>query len=843
MESTGLLPPSVTLGRVFSRQLGVIGADSGLGLGMDRCTGWGGSEEGGMDRFSQNNRGAKVAVALGTRGVINAHLLVCRLSGDGERGGTRLPACKGEVAGCEPSMEAQTAAQSTSNNTSNSNRTPWRLIGTVTMSEVWPGCLKDQGWGAAVVLRAAVGDGDGDGVRVWRELLAYLLAEGLAVSMTLPRRIFYIGDDGGPNNSKVGVGPREEEVSGALVVALLTPISLECAVGWIMTGLDAAVLGGGTLGVATGGEEAKLGPPGLQSLELQRSPLSTGVSNGAQKMQGTEQQSTVAASRPPLPSAGSLAKGSTAETETTLRMRRVEVAQALQEASLFRKRRRQEKGVLPGGRATGRARGMSEGMNCAIAAASAERAAAGGGGGGDIGGSFRGLSPRDSAFRIYTGDDMSGGGGGGGSRTSLLPRWKLETASETSHVSGSPRSFRLLEAAAAETDPTRAWTGGRGNDDDGDERASTSSSSGPRRALHQALEDISSRSSLLGADAECSSTPGSREGSGSSVSGSILNHHQRLESCGRGSRSNNIEMRRGGGRRRGRGGLFPTNTGEEEEEDEVGTRRPSEPIVGGASELPLSFMSEPTLACLPGAPLPTELVVLAERCVCGNSNNNPASAAANSTSASGSAGTDVGASTAGRHNNSSTCEQTPPGLTVVPQPLEHGDTQAVRRVGGARRRFVAAVRAAEERINRDNLALPEQQLSSSTKARGDVESTLALPFLQRRDAPGNVTAVVGGKTTVTEAVETGLKKTTAEECLGVNAHDDGCRDGVAVAPAAGGEEGISRSPVVGGEAAATDFGDRVREGVAGLRRQYLEVVEGGQRSPVEFVVRTVPEVC
>ena len=41
---------------------------------------------------------------------------------------------------------------------------------------------------------------------------------------------------------------------------------------------------------------------------------------------------------------------------------------------------------------------------------------------------------------------------------------------------------------------------------------------------------------------------------------------------------------------------------------------------------------------------------------------------------------------------------------------------------------------------------------------------------------------------------------------------------------------------------ALGFGDRVNEGVAGLRRQYHEVVASGQRSPVDFVVHAVPQV-
>lgn len=669
------LPPSLASGFPFRLDEGEVKRD-GLGTG--------GAELGSVPPSDGIARVA-VAVSLGGEGTPDAQLLAARLS---EPFSSAQPASSGEVTGAAgPRGES---------------KTPWRLMGTLPLSDVWPGVLVGQRWGATVVLRAV----DGDGAVLWRELLGFLLSGGLAASLTLPRRLFEAGGAG-----KRGDIAGDGDTSDALTVALIMPVNGDCAIGW-----------------STANETINADTR-VQSAQLRLSDA-TAASHLAD----------------PLRSERGLSSRMT-EVERTQKMRQAEVGRALQESAIARKRRRHTK-ALP----TEHMRGVSSSRaSTAAGGLSGRFAALGGGPSGP-------LSPRDSVSLCFTGEDIGG-----------------EAESEFSHATGSPPSFCILGAAMGAT----------GSEDE--RESSWGSSSGPRRALHQALEDASSRSSLLSRDADCSSTPGSKEGS-SRLSGLSLSH--RLE-----SEAQPTPRKRGRGEVAG--GLFGSAT-----KFDVGGGSSSavdpapEPVRGGVSQLPLLFMSEPTLACLPAVPLPTEFVALAERCALDNDLASSASAAVSGAAASVAA----------------------PASATTSNPLRRaGATLSKRSSKGirkerARRLFIAAVRAAEQK---------DREAASLVKR----------PVPMDPPAPPAPALATSAPKTQECREDSETRKAGAEATQG---KDPGSLDG----EQEGGVADKRSYPSV----AAIGQEDCVNTGVAGLRRQYLEVVEGGQRSPVEFVVRTVPEV-
>lgn len=668
MGSTGLLPISAALGERLSRR---ISAESVLG--------WRSAEVGRPPLGDT----AAVAVALGGGGVADARLTATRLS-CGQFRGPRPG--KIEIDGLA-SLREETVTPSIL-----PHSTPWRLMGTLPLSEVWPGVLVGQGLGATVVLRAE----NADGALRWRTLLGYLLAGGLAASISLPRGLFRVTTEHSNENFS-----GYTNTSDGFTVALLMPINEECAVGW-------SVAGG----------EVDVGSS-LQSPRL-RSPLLMGTAPCAEQGAAAD-----------APSQFSLADSlcrRTSEVDRTLRMRQAELGLALQEAILVRRKRCHGK-TLP----AVRLRSLSSTSSTAAARAAGRE----------------GLSPRDSVSLCFTGEhDM------GGASTTCSRQWRLELESEPSHTSGSPRDFRRLQA-----------TMGTGEDED-ELTSSVGSSSGPRRALHLALEDASSRSSLGSRDADFSSTPGSKETRGSS--GTSFNHPLETE---------DTLLRRGG--RQKVDGLSSLT-----EVDEGGITIPAEPIDGGVSELPLSFMSEPTLACLPSALLPTELVTLAERCAM---ENRVAAASRIRTAAANEA-----------------CAQAGAGFP------ESRAAQGFRKVR-ARQLFIAAVRAAERR-----------GCENSLKAAAAEE--MHVRVLLREDALETGPQALEGKAMEDKAVA------DTDENHSAVANRNGRES-----PAP--HEGSGVSAV-----ATFEHDDHNINGVEGLRRQYLEVAGGGHRSPVDFVVRTVPEV-
>lgn len=682
VESTCLIPPSAALGRRL------------VGRG-DRCkvAGVGGEELGGV---SQQGGGVALPVALNRRGAVDVHLRASTLSGSARREeGPDASAL--ESSALENSGAAEAVARVT----------PWRLMGTVPVDEVWPSCLVGQSWGAATALRAEDGLDLGLGAQVWREFLGGLVERDMAAVMTLPRRLF---------SPDLSCDDEQQEggISQALTVALLVPVSRGCAVSFSVRGRGAEVDGD----EESAGETAQLQPPAEAAA---RGQASVDVSSSFEQNQPPGGACLAA-------SAAAGACDGLVRSELMLQRRGAEVGLAMQESTIARRRRRRQGKAVPGQGV----RGMpSAGSSIA---GTAERGAASGGQSGS-------LSPRDSGSLSFTGEGISG------DRTAYNARqWRLEMTSDASNGSGgSLRGYRLFDAPTVGTD---------GGAEDDDRTSSTGSSSGPRRALQQALEDVSSRSSLPGPDADSSSPMGDTAGAMS---------NRLLDAAALG----------GGGRRHG-GLTFPAIT------DDAGEAAVfPEAVDSGPGQLPLSFMPEPALACLPGAPLPAELVTLAESCA----RRNQAAAAAS----------DIAA--AARRP----CYR--PRLSTEPSMRAPGRSASPPRAR-ARRRFIDAVRSLERGVS----------VASPDSVPGAARSTLA----RDRAAPA-VGARVEAEVSGDNQSASGVTQRGTEAC-------------------SAGSDGAGKSD------GALGFGDRVSEGVAGLLRQYHEVVASGQRSPVDFVVRAVPQV-
>ncbi|CAM9348633.1 unnamed protein product [Ascophyllum nodosum] len=421
-----------------------------------------------------------------------------------------------------------------------------------------------------------------------------------------------------------------------------------------------------------------------------------------------------------------------AKAGMVLERRENEVGNAIQEALLERKRRRQriKKGDLEAGARSLENLGSS-------ASGAAYRGAWSGGTEGSL---------RESVSRCSAGEGTSCD-----KVADSIRQWRLEAFSETSRVSGSPRGCRLF---ASDTEMT-----------EDDERASrTESTSGPRRALEQVLEDVSSRSSLLVPDADYSSTLWSREGSGCGAGATV--QRQRVERA--------------------------IDTRSRVSEDSTKTGETSEPLSlaafvgGGARELPLSFMSEPALACLPGPPLAADVLSLGKTCARTNEN-----AADSTVVAIRDAFGQSSLFPEAPHPSRVSTSMTPQGL-------------------GARQKFIDVIRS-WERMERIAEAERHQPVEPPFPAK---ISTPAIPV------NGNNQSRHTG-----EAVP--LDCAVPEAFAGEGTRPPG--DERFYNP---GDQNVE---VAGG------FEHRVSSGVCGLLKQYREVVEGGQRSPVDFVLHAVPE--
>lgn len=668
--STGLLPPSAVLGEWLIQGGGSWGcldvARAGLGA-------------------SQRTNGVALCVALNGQGVVDARLVASPLSSS--ESCVERPANSGGVG-----LASRDTPEAVSDGT------PWRLMGTLPVSEVWPVSLEGQGWGSTVLLRP-----EGDlGAQRWRDLLRELWEGELVASISLPRSLFY--RDGASDGGDVG---EQGVVADAATVALLMPVSGDCAVGWSVRGVENTRQGGREMFEAEHVDaRVQLSEP---TAVLGCGPSTEGGENVVSQ---------------PMVGEGSVDNGPT-RADMLLKMRQAEVRLAMQDATLARRRRRRAKAV-PGGKARG-----TNSVNSSIAGAF-DRATV-------SGGHSVSLSPRDSASLCLTGEGTSADGAGFNIR-----QWRLEMASEASNGSGStPRGLRLFDAAlrTAEYD---------------EQTSSTGSSSGPRRALHQALEEASSRSSLFGPDADFSSTPGSKEGAGWSGGGTAGNALHDDGIAGSESRAQ-------------RGILFSTSDEASAPADLAGIDKI------GAGELPMAMLCEPRLACLPGAPLPAELVTYAERCARDNE------AAVSAAVASGA------------------CRQAELVTT-------RRQTSGPHRVG-ARHKFIEAVRSLESR---------KQVAAQSLVATPRTPVSVALAKPERES--GRKRKAVGDDAVMEASARGG---STAEGA-------------VQICSALGDGGGVSDE--------ALGFDDRVSKAVTGLLRQYQEVVESGQRSPVDFVVCTVPEV-
>lgn len=669
--STGLLPPSTTLGRQFELQ------------GSDRLRA---TEAGEGDVWEEQKSGTVVAVALNRRGDVDVNLVVATPSG---------------TADSHDCSNATPAAVDTASCT-----TPWRLMGTVPIGEVWPSCLAGQDWGATRIVRA---DG-GRGAQLWRDFLRELLVAEKAGVMALPQRLF-----------RCNALPNSGGARKALTVAVLVPVSGECAVCFSAGGLAATPAGENVAGsgrLATAQQQLVL-PEVRES-----APIIDGLSSVA------DERGASGAASGGLPPTGHSCDGPM-RAELELKRRGVEVGFAMQQASLARKRRRQAKKVPGKG-----ARGMNL-SGSSIAGAEGRGVGSGGGQSGS-------LSHRGSGSLCFTAEGASGDGAAYDAR-----QWRLEMASVTSHGSASPRGYRLFDSTPGSVE------------DDG-QMSSSGSSSGPKRALCQALEDVSSRSSLLGPDADTSSTPGSKEGARWSAGAAAHG----LDGDSTVSRSQQQS---------------PTLDDAGEAGADLG-----DVVDTGTGELPLSLMCEPALACLPGVTLPVELVALGERCAV--SNRTMAATAVAATAAVPAAG--------------GTCNRTD---------LDSPSHRARPRGIGIRQKFVDAIRSAERR---------RQAAAAATTVPTAVDAGTAEEPLPTAGHVPVVQLPSQDQSTPPEVHEVGL----------------------------GRNRGENQSKSVGGdgvgslEEGACLFKDGVGRGVTGLQMQYREIVEGGHRSPVEFVVCAVPEV-
>lgn len=689
--STGLLPPSATLGPQLMRYRD------------DRCHATEASEM----EAGRKDETAVIAVALNPRGTVDVHLVTSPMSEPVDsRGYPGLPG----------SGDAANAVASSHNVTPSTLRhaaTPWRLMGTLPVGEVWPSCLVGQGWGATRVLQA---DG-GRGAQLWRGFLAELLKGELAGVVSFPQRLF--GCEAPANNDSLEQ-EQAARVSGALTVALLLPISGDCAVCFSAKGLTAT-------------------PTAVQDTAYRPSESSESVSSSAEEVTPPDVSVASGVSIPEDRSGESLMRA-----ESTLKARGAEVRVAMQESSLARKRRRQSKLVPVKG-----ARGMN---NSGSLLGGAENPGGLGSGGGRSGS----LSQRDSGSLCFTAEGTSGDGAGYDVR-----QWRLEMASATSHGSASPRGYRLFGSPP-------------GGTEDDEQMSSTGSSSGPKRALYQALEDVSSRSSLLEPDADSSSsTPGSKDGAAWSSRGAPASFA--------------VPRNRG-----------PVESSLRPDAEAAGDAEVDMSDVArsiGATELPLSLMSEPALACLPGPPLPAGLVALADRCALRNKTTATTAPAAVTGAGSGGVGCE------GNVGN------------VVDSDSRRADQQHV----GARRRFIESVRSLKRRREAD---------AASAAA---AASTTVDTALYARGEEEVVTDVCVQEETLVTPKESATRETDARAPL----------------PAPFGEKSDSAEVIATREKegrSCSSFEDSVRKGVAGLQMQYREVVEGGKRSPVEFVVCAVPEV-
>ncbi|CAM9648793.1 unnamed protein product, partial [Laminaria digitata] len=679
VESTCLIPPSAALG---SRLVGQ----------GDRSKGVGGEEFGGV---SQRGSGVALSVALNRRGAVDVDLRASALSASTHSEG-----------GPDFSAVDKSALEEPGATETLERVTPWRLMGTVPIDEVWPSCLAGQSWGAAIALRAEDGLDLEHGAQLWREFLVGLVERKMAAVMTLPRGLF----ESSGSDLSCGGAREEGDISQALAVALLVPVSRGCAVSFSVGGR----------GVEVSGDEESSAALGQASVDASSSLEQSQPPGGA----------CVAASTAATGACDGLVR-----SELMLQRRGAEVGLAMQESTLARRRRRRQRKTVPGQGV----RGIMPGAGSSIAGVAERGAAASGGHSGS-------LSPRDSGSLSFTGDGASGDRAAYNAR-----QWRLEMASDASNGSGgSLRGYRLFDGPAGGTD---------GGAEDDDRTSSTGSSSGPRRALQQALEDVSSRSSLAGPEADSLPSPmGDTAG--------VMVANRLLDAAAVGV----------GGASRRQGGLtFPTTTSDDPGEAKGFT----EAVDSGPGHLPLSFMPEPALACLPGAPLPAELVALAESCA----RSNQAAAAASDTAA-----------TARR-----SCDRTH--LSADPSMRASARSASPQRVT-ARRRFIDAVRSLKRGLS---AASPNPRFLQAAK------SALAADGAAPAAAGVHVETKFSGGQPASEVTQSGT-----EACL------------------AGGDG-------AGGSAGAWGFGDRVSEGVAGLLRQYHEVVASGQRSPVDFVVRAVPQ--
>lgn len=675
-----LLPPSAALGKYFCGprdRRDVIGSS-------------------GIDVTSEQRRaGTTIGVALNLKGITDVHIISTPLY---SRRGNMERYKNGEVAEVVSFYSLTPASQST----------PWRLMGTVSIDQVWPLSLVDQNWGATALFRGAVSRGE----KRWRDFLRELGARDTAAVVILPCGLFRANT----NSRDSGDDGKDNDIAEAPTVALIVPVTEECALGWSVEGLEHNVTKPEVTSLCTDDTDraARINTP--SKFPVLGALGSTSMMG--RLLSGEEGQNNARAKSHVMQPTGSV--GSVAEqAQLMLGRREREVSLAIEETLLARRRRRQARSIPGLG-----VRGGGSNVGSSISGAANRRLWSGGINEGP-------LSPRETGSFCSTGECVSGERAADSTK-----QWRLEAFFEGSRLSGSTRGCRLFasDVETAEEDEIMSITDSR---------------SGPQRALEDAPEDVSSRSSQLGPDSDSSILPDkiSRERSAGATSIS----RSRDDVWAPGIRSDENPA--------------PMNVNKC---DAAGVATVAGDAVG---ELPLSFMSEPALACVPGPPLTADLMSLGMDCALANANI-------------------VHPMAVPVHNAGGKTD-------LIPRMLDSAESQSV----GAKRNFIDAVRFLE-RVDRFAEPRGVEQISSPP-----------VPSTSER------AGLISGRPTQVDTVPRVV--VNKETCSG--------------------EKG-SFKPQGHNVEVAGGFEHRLSSGVCGLLKQYREVVESGQRSPVDFVVHTVPKV-
>lgn len=663
-----MLPPSACLEKYFSDPRERRDAIGSSGIN---------------DTMEERRDGTTIGVALNPEGIIDVHLISTPIY---NRRGSMEWSKSGDVAeGVSFSSSAPSAPDL--------QNPSWRLMGTVSIDQVWPGSLVDQNWGATALFR-----GVRRGEQRWRDFLRELRVKDMVAVVILPCGLFLAstnskdsGDDGKGNN-----------IAEAPTMALMVPLNEKCALGWSVERLEHSVTNPEGTSMCADGRAAPINNT-QSKVSVHESTITMGC------LLSSEEGQNNARVKPEMMQPADSVGGVAEQVQLMLTSREREVSLAMEEALLARRRRRQARSIPGIGI---RAGGSNVGSS--ISGAAKRRLWSGRN-------NERPLSPRDTGSFCSTGEGISG------ERVAdSIKQWRLEAFFEGSRLSGSTRGCRLFasDAETAEEDEIMSITDLRQE---------------PQRALEDMMEDVSSRSSQLGPDSDSS----------------ILPDKTSRERSARGTSTNQSPD-----------DVLAPGIRSDEDTAPMLVNKCEATVVGDLmSELPLSFMSEPALACVPGPPLTADLISLGMDCALANASI-------------------IHPTVVSVHNDGGQ-------IDLIPRGLDPTDSVE------AKRNFIDAVHLLER----------EDRVAEG-KGMDQIDSPPPVPSI-----PGSADLISGHPIQVEAAPRVVVDK-----------------DKESFAP----EGDVVK--VTGG------FEDRLSSGVCGLQKQYREVVESGQRSPIDFVVHTVPKV-